>query len=116
VTQQLIHQIGTAAVCVGALAAVLFVVGYHLSAYWWRSEEGWHLEVFTASLAAILGYSSYRNLTGTAVRATPDLEISRTVVFTVVAALLVWRCWMLYRIQIRPIRRRPADRDGGEGS
>lgn len=102
----MIHLLGTIALCVGALAAWAFVAGYHLSARWWRSEEGWHLQVFTGCLAVILGYSSYRNLTTRARPGGAGLEITRTVIFGVVAACLVWRCWMLYRIQIRPALQR----------
>lgn len=101
----MIHTLGTAALMVGGAASTAFVVLYHLSARWWRSEEGWHLMGFTGALALILDFVTWRTLTTAPRVAGLGIEIARLAIFALVAALLVWRLWMLYRIQIRPRRR-----------
>lgn len=103
--QPLIHLLGTLSLLAGGLAATVFVALYHLSARWWASEEGWHLMAFTGALGAVLDFVAARTL------ATPPrptgitVEAIRLAIYALVAVLLLWRLWMLYRIQIRPRRR-----------
>lgn len=101
----MVHEIGTAALWLGVAAGAAFVVLYHVSARWWRSAEGRHLMSFTAALAMILGWLAYRSLT--APRALSQVEeYGRTVVYVVVAGLLLWRLELLLRRQILPGLRR----------
>lgn len=102
----LIHLLGTIGLIGGGAAATVFVVLYHLSARWWTSEEGWHLMSFTGAIAAVEDYTAIRTLTVTPRPISLTVDISRLVIFGLVGGLLVWRLWMLYRIQVRSSRRR----------
>lgn len=108
----MIQAIGTFGLVIGAAAATLFVVLYHLSARWWHSEEGCHLMTFTAAVAASLDYAAVRTLTA-APRALPlGVGVIRAAIYCTIAVLLLWRLWMLYRLQIRPeLRRRQGGRN-----
>jgi hypothetical protein len=97
-----IHLMGTVGLVVGAVAATGFCVLYHLSARWWRSEEGWHLMSFTGALALVFDWLAWRTL---AVEPRPvplGVGVTRAVIYWAVASLLVWRLWLLWRRQIRP--------------
>lgn len=107
----MIHLLGTVCVVVGAVASGGFVALYWASARWYRSAEGWHLMTFTGLLAIVLAYTSYRNLAVMPRPAAAGVEIARLVIFAAVAASLLWRVWLLYRIQIRGRRHRPSRRN-----
>ena len=98
----MIQTIGTIGLAVGAVAATAFVVLYHLAARWWKSEEGWHLMSFTAALAAVFDWLVVRTLTVDPRPMSIGTGLIRASIYCTVAALLVWRLWLLYRLQIRP--------------
>lgn len=101
----MIHLLGTIGLLAGGAAATLFVILYHLSARWWTSEEGRHLMSFTGVMAVVLDFVAIRTLTVSSPHVSLAIEIIRLVIYGLVGGLLVWRLWMLYRIQIRPRRR-----------
>lgn len=96
----MIHRLGDIAAIIGAVAATVTCIAYHLSARWWESEEGRHLMSFTAALAVYLDWASYRILTSQAALLKAGDDVARTVVFASVAVLLVWRFLLLGRRQI----------------
>lgn len=112
----MIHQVGDFAAFVGATAATVTCIAYHLSARWWESEEGRHLMSFTAALALYLDWASYRILTSQAVTLKPGDDVTRTVIFASIAALLVWRFLLLGRRQIWASWRRTGGRRAREES
>lgn len=95
-------MLGTIGLVAGAAAATAFVVLYHLSARWWRSEEGIHLMAFTGALAVVFDWIAMRTFLANPRPVSLGVEITRAVIYCTVAALLVWRLWLLYRLQIRP--------------
>jgi hypothetical protein len=100
-----IHLLGTLSLIVGAAASIAFVALYGVSARWYRSPEGRHLMTFTGAIGTILVFTAYRNLSTTARPSPLGVEIARLVIFGAVAALLVWRFGLLWRIQHRHWRR-----------
>jgi hypothetical protein len=96
----MIHALGDVAQYVGALAAVAFVVAYHLSARWWSSEEGRHLMSFTGVIGLILVWLSWRTFATDQRAPSAGVDIERAAIYCSVAVLLVWRFWMLGRKQI----------------
>lgn len=96
----MIHALGTAGLYLGALAAWAFCVAYRFSARWRKSAEGWHLMTFTGTFAAILTYLSWRSLHASARPVSTGDDIARAVIYCSVAALMVWRFWLLGRRQI----------------
>lgn len=104
----MIHTLGNVALYVGTLAAVAFVVAYHLSARWWSSEEGQHLMSFTALLGVILAWLSCRALDADQPVLALGVDIARSAIYWAVALFLVWRVWMLGRKQIWASWRRDA--------
>lgn len=106
----MINLLGDIAVFVGALAATAFVIAYHLSARWWKSEEGRHLMCFTGVIALALDYSSWRVVTAPMRPLPLTVDLIRTLLFAAIAALLVWRFWMLARRQIWAPWRRSSKR------
>ncbi|MGI5169872.1 putative phage holin [Spirillospora sp. CA-253888] len=103
-------MIGTVGLVVGAVAATLFCALYHLSARWWRSEEGWHLMSFTGAMALVFNFVAIRTLAVPPRPVSLGLGITRAVIYCTVAALLLWRLWLLYRVQIRPGMKRERSR------
>lgn len=106
----MIHRTGDIAAFVGAVAATVTCIAYHLSARWWKSEEGRHLMSFTAALALFLDWATYRIIFGHPTALKHGDDVARTVVFVVVAALLVWQFLLLGRRQIWASWRRGSDR------
>lgn len=97
--------------------AWLFIVLYHLSAPWWRTEAGRHVMAFMGALAAVLTLSSLRLLTGPPAQpaAVTWFTWLRIIVFATIPVVVGWRLWMLWRAQYRGRtwaeirgRRRPA--------
>ncbi|TDD97656.1 putative phage holin [Actinomadura rubrisoli] len=106
----MIQLLGTIGLVAGAVAATAFVGLYHLSARWWRSEEGIHLMAFTGALAVVFDWQSVRALIVGMRQVSLGVEITRAAIYCTVAALLVWRLWLLYRLQIRPGMKRERGR------
>ncbi|NEA22598.1 hypothetical protein [Actinomadura bangladeshensis] len=100
-----LHLAGTVALWLGLVSAAMFCGLYHLSAPWWRSAEGWHLMSFTGGLALILGWLAYRSIFAAPPPTTGD-EVGRTIVYSLVAVLMIWRLGLLWRRQIQPAFRR----------
>lgn len=99
----MIQWIGTALVVASAVLAWSVCALYHLSARWWASEVGRHVMTFTAVLALVLSLWSV----GALVEAKGEWwQVMRLVAFTGVPVSLGWRLWILYRLQVRPKRRR----------
>ncbi|KAB2347361.1 putative phage holin [Actinomadura rudentiformis] len=98
----MIQLIGTIGLVAAAVTSTTFCLLYHLSARWWRSEEGWHLMSFTAALAVVFDWVTVRSFLAGARPVSLGVEIARAVIYCTIAALLMWRCWLLYRRQIRP--------------
>lgn len=103
----MVHLLGTVSLIAGAVTSTMFVALYWVSARWYRSAEGWHLMTFTGVIALVLLFTSYRTLTTAPRPMSAGIDIARLAIFGSVALLLVWRLWLLYRIQIRSSRRRP---------
>lgn len=102
----MIQLIGTIGLVACAVASSGFVVLYHLSARWWRTEEGWHLMTFTGALAVVFDWVTFRTLAVDPRPVGPAVGIVRAAIFIIIAVLLAWRVWLLYRRQIRPGLRR----------
>lgn len=96
----MVHALGTVGLCVGAVAALVFVVAYELSARWRESAEGWHLMTFTAWLGVILTWLSWRTFTSEARPMPFGTDLVRTVIFDGTAVHMLWRCWLLGSRQI----------------
>ena len=95
-------RVGDVALWVATFSACLFVVMYHFSARWWKSEEGWHIMSFTAAIAAVFLYLTVT----TTVRSGPSslpvaLQWTRLVIYATFAGLLLWRLSMVTRAQRR---------------
>ncbi|MER6810002.1 hypothetical protein ABT299_12045 [Spirillospora sp. NPDC000708] len=95
-----VHVGGTVALWLGLASSTGFCIAYHLTAAWWRNGEGRHLMSFTATVALILGWLAYRSMAAPPPPTTGE-EVGRTVVYSVVAALMIWRLGLLWRRQIR---------------
>lgn len=104
-----VHLAGTVALWLSLGSAVTFCGLYHLTAPWWRSAEGWHLMSFTGGLGLILSWLAYRSIFAAPPPTAGD-EVGRTVVYSIVAALMVWRLGLLWRRQIRRAFRRDEER------
>lgn len=99
---------GSVAVIVACLASDAFVVGFALLSRWWLTEEGTHLLVFSAAIGAILTWILAVRITGI----TPEAALyGVTVVYVVMAILMLWRASIFARRQLatrREIKERNA--------
>jgi hypothetical protein len=95
--------IGNVLVHLTTLLAWAFIVLYHLSAPWWRTEAGKHVMAFMAALAAVLTLSSLRLATGAPAQTEPVTWFTwlRVLVFASVPAVIGWRVAILWRAQYR---------------
>jgi hypothetical protein len=96
-------MVGTVLVVVSAVLAWSVCALYHLSARWWTTEVGWHVMTFTAVLALVLSLWAVG-----AIVETKGLwwQVARLVAFTGVPLGLGQRLWILYRLQVRPRRKK----------
>lgn len=92
--------VGNALIVLADVLAWLFVVLYHLSSPWWRSEAGRHLMSMMAVLAAVLSLSTVRIVAGAGVD-TGWFVWLRIAVFAGTPVVFGWRVWMLWRLQFR---------------
>lgn len=99
----MIELFGTVLIVASAALASAFCVLYHLSAPWWRSEEGRHTMSFTGVIAVVLTLWTIGAMTPAH---GPWWLVVRLVAFSGVPLVLAWRLWLLWRLQIRPALRR----------
>lgn len=99
----MIHAAGSVVLVICAVLSMTFVVVYHYSAVWWRSEVGKHLMAIASSETAILTTQSIRLIIG---EDTSWFSFIRLVVFLSFPVTLIWRLWILWKLQIRPRRGR----------
>lgn len=97
-----VHDAGSWVIVLCAVLSLTFVVGYHFSALWWKTEVGKHLMSIAASEAAILTTQSIRVISGVDSQC---FEIFRLIVFLSFPMVLSWRLMILWKLQIRPKRR-----------
>ena len=91
---------GNIVVTIAAVLGWIFVVQYHLSAPWWRSEMGRHMMTYSAVVAAVLTLSVVR-IVGGAGLDTPWFVLLRLIVFCGVPVAIGWRIVILWRAQRR---------------
>lgn len=90
--------IGNGLLILTTVMAWLFVLLYHLSAPWWRSEAGRNLMSMMAVIAAVLSLSAGRIIAD----ASEDWFVwLRTAVFAATPVVIGWRTWMLWRVQYK---------------
>jgi hypothetical protein len=99
----LIRLLGSLLIMACAAEASTFCVMYHLSARWWTSRQGRHVMAFTAELAVLLDLWSAGILAGADA---PWFQVVRLIAFLGLPFVLGWQLLLLYKIQIRPRRRR----------
>jgi hypothetical protein len=102
----LLMRLGDWALWGAAFSGVAFVVMYHLTARWWKSEEGWHLMTFTAFVAAVFIFVlAAKN------SVLPPLAVAwtRVVIYGGMCALLVWRVRLVAKAQERVRERARAE-------
>lgn len=92
--------VGNGLVVLTTVLAWLFVVLYHLSSPWWRSEAGRNLMSMMAVIAAVLSLSAVRIVIG-ADSDTPWFIWLRVLTFAATPLVIGWRVWMLWRVQFR---------------
>lgn len=98
-----VRDIGSWVLVLCAVLSLIFVIGYHFSAFWWETEVGKHLMSIAASEGAILTTQSLRIIFGL----NQDwYEAVRLVVFLSLPVVLTWRLVILWKLQIKPKRRR----------
>ena len=85
-----------AVIVFAALPANLFVVLYHLTASWWKSEFGCNLMTLLASLAAALDLSLSRWIFGP----WPGLSHAALFVYLAIGGAIWWRLALLLRAQL----------------
>jgi O-antigen ligase len=96
------YLIGDVSVLIAAGAAWLFVVLYQLTAKWETTPEGRHLMTFTALLALIFSWLSYRVIVSDPANLSDTEEYVRAAIYTLAAGFLLWRCQLLWQRQIGP--------------
>lgn len=92
--------VGNGLLILTTVLAWLFVVMYHLSAPWWRSEAGRNLMSMMAVIAAVLSLSAVRIAAGAGVDEGWFVWL-RTGVFAGTPFVIGWRTWMLWRVQYK---------------
>lgn len=96
---------GDIALWVAFLGCLLFVVGYGITAPFYRHEEGRHLFSFTLFLAAVMGYVAYASANRVIDPPNPGIRFA---VFAGMAVFAVWRLWILVRRQVIDWKREKA--------
>lgn len=102
----LLHLAGDVAVWAALVSALLFCGLYALLAPWWTSGEGWHLMTMTAAIGISFGWLAYRMVTAPPRALSPGTEATRTGLYVLLAALLIWRLALLIRSQVGRRKRR----------
>jgi len=85
-----------AVIVFAALPANLFVVLYHLTASWWKSQFGWNLMTLLASLALALDLSLSRWIFGP----WPGLSHAALFVYFAIGCAVWWRLGLLLCAQL----------------
>jgi hypothetical protein len=102
----LAQQIGAVEIVISAALITLGIVIFTALAKWWRSEGGWHVFCFMASIGAVLDLSAARVILGASLDV-PWFIWVRVVVFSTVPIVIAWRVWIIIMAQvIRPVRER----------
>lgn len=77
-------------------ASLGFVILYHKSAPWWKSEMGVHLMTFALTFTVVSGYLVTAVFTR---NADPSQVAARIYIYTAFAALMTWRLFILAKSQ-----------------
>jgi hypothetical protein len=96
----LLRLAGDVAVWAAMVSAVLFCILYALTAPWRRSAEGWHLMTMTATIGLAFIWVAYRQATSHMPALPTATEAKRTGLYTLLAAMLIWRLALLIRAQL----------------
>jgi hypothetical protein len=94
----LLMRLGDWALWGAAFSGVMFVVMYHLTARWWKSEEGWHLMTFTAFVAAVFIFVL---AVKSSVLSPIAAALTRIIIYGGMCALLLWRVRLVRQAQRR---------------
>jgi hypothetical protein len=98
VRERLFVDAANALVILTAVLSTVFVAYYQKVADWWRSEAGWHLMSFSASLMALFDLAVLRIFWGGAYW----FEWVRLALFVALPLNFAWRIRLLYRAQHEP--------------
>jgi hypothetical protein len=96
-----VRDLGSWVIVLCAVLSLTFVVTYHFSALWWKSEIGKHLMAIAASEFLILATQSVRVITGVQ---SECFELFRLFIFLSFPVVLTWRLVILWKLQVKPKR------------
>lgn len=100
-TLQAIMHATTVETIVAFCAAVAFIALYSAIAPWWRSPLGRNLVALDASISLTLLPSVLHHALGVSSADTPAFAWFTVLAFGFVPVVIVWRAWILCRIQFR---------------
>lgn len=104
------ETLGTVGLYLSAAAASVGFVGFAMLARFWRSRGGWHVFWYMLMVAWVLDLIVVRYLFGDA----PWFAWLRAGTFAVgVPAVLGWRSWIIFDLQMRHRRGEPVAYGGG---
>lgn len=81
-----------------ALAGIVFMATYALTARWYRSLEGWNLMAMAASLTAVVLLNTSSRIFGPDYWGRPELRI---ITYSILLGVLIQRVGWLVAVQIR---------------
>jgi len=94
-----VSTITTILVVISAIVATSFVVAYHFTSRWWRTEVGRNLQAYMFISAGLLDLGVVRAVTNSSPDAGWFIYL-RLVFFSAVPIVIGWRLWILIKLQI----------------
>lgn len=82
-----------------------FCLTYHFVARWWKHPFGVSIMVYQLVMTLVMGLTAVRWIVWTDEMPPVEYEIARTLVFTLIPPLLMWRTWVLIKVQRKEGRR-----------
>jgi hypothetical protein len=98
--QQFVADYGQIITTVAFFAAIAFIILYTVLAAWWRSSLGRSIVALDAAVALTVAPSVLHFLFGVTSLQSETFAYFTLGAFTCIPLIIVWRGWMLWRLQV----------------
>ncbi len=105
----LINGLALLLVAADFATSLAFCVAYHLTAKWWAHPIGISLMIYQVVMTITMALTAWRWLAWPDSKPAIFFEISRTIIFAALPPILVWRTWVLIKVQRKEGRRSYGD-------
>lgn len=87
------------------VTSLAFCITYHFVAKWWKHPFGVSIMVYQIIMSIIMFMTAVRWIVWTDTEPPIGYEMVRTLVFTLIPPTLLWRTWVLIKVQWKEGRR-----------